>query len=149
MEKEEEVRKGEEDYGSAWPGHHTPLLMDRWVGSTARSHPLLPSVVRTLPLHLPLVAHQSAGSHKWATATRFLPSPVPLPSTSTSSSSSGRLRSPCLAVAKLGKSPCGWSESQPKQSQVFFLFLVCKYGYYSLQMIDILCNKYLIFFAND
>merc|ERR1712107_909558 len=28
MEKEEEVRKVEEDYGSAWPGHHTPLLMD-------------------------------------------------------------------------------------------------------------------------
>ena len=76
MEKEEEVKKVEEDYGSAWPGHHTPLLMDRWVGSTARSHPLLPSVVRTHPLHLPLrSARQSAGSLKWATATRFLPSP--------------------------------------------------------------------------
>ena len=130
-------------------------------GNTTRSHPLLTSVVRTLPLHLPLLpAHQPAGSPKWATATRFRPSPLPLPSTSTSSST-GRLRSSCLAVAKLRKSPCGRSEGQPKQSQVFFLYFVCKYGYhslqlliffandwYSLQILDIVC-KWLIFFAND
>ena len=137
MEKKEEVRKVEEDYGSAWPGHHTPLLMDRWVGSTTRSHPLLPSVVRTLPLHLPLVARQSAGSHKWATATRFRLSPflfhyhqhqhqhhhpqvayVP----------------PAWRSPSLGNRLVAGVRASPSRARSSFLYLVC---------------KYLIFFAND
>ena len=137
MEKEEEARKVEEDYGSAWPGHHTPLLMDRWVG---REHyqvsPSLtfssPDTSPASPPSSPPVSRisQMGNSNKVPSQ----PFSLPLPSTSTStSSSSGRLRPPCLAVAKLGKSPCGRSESQPKQSQVFFFIL-------SLQILDIFCK---------
>ena len=135
MEKEEEVRKVEEDYGSAWPGHHTPLLMDRWVGSTTRSHPLLPSVVRTLPLHLPLVAHQSAGSHKWATATRFLPSP------SLFHYHQHQHHHPQVAYVppawrspSLGNRLVAGVRASPSRARSSFLYFVC---------------KYLIFFAND
>ena len=103
----------------AWPPHPSPDGQVGWKHCQV-SPSLTFSSPDTSPASPPPISPPASRISQMGNSNKVPSQSSPLSSSSTSSSS-GRLRSPCLAVAKLRKSPCGRSESQPKQSQVFFL----------------------------